>query len=98
MVNLISIAIAVVKFKVLKVLRTDSTSNTPFWEVFGSLLPQMWSNIAETLTKSTTLANKRFVWKFLKDMEKNGPKISFFGPILTPRFPMKIAEIEKNKH
>ena len=45
---------------------------------------------------------KKFVSKFFEGFEflwkRDGPKLSLFGPTLTARFALKIAEIEKNKN
>ena len=62
--------------------------------LFGKFLDpnsQIWSNIVEILTRSSTLANKKFLWK------RSIPKVCTFGPTLTPGFPLKMVEIEKNR-
>ena len=101
-VSFIRIAFVVAKFKISVPIQHPM----PFWEVLGTLLPQMQFNIAEILTKGSTLAKKKFAWKFfwriLNFMEKDGPKLSIFGPTLPPPppscLPLKIAEVKKNMH
>ena len=62
----------VVKLKVFKVLRIDSTSmNSSFWEDFGPLLSQIWPSIAEILTRDSNLAKKK------KTFEKNLKDLTF---------------------
>ena len=73
--------------------------NGPFWNFFGTLLPQIWSNIAEILT--STLANKNIVSKIYEGFEflwkRDGPKVSTFGSTLSPCFPLKMAENEQKQ-
>ena len=47
--------------------------NGPFWEVFGRLLPQIWSNFAEVFSRGSTLPEKN-VWRI------------FFGKGTDPKF------------
>ena len=62
-------------------------------------LPQIWSNIAEILTRCSTLAKNNVVWKKIEGFEfswkEDGPKVSTFGPTLTTHFSLKMAKIEK---
>ena len=64
--------------------------------VFELLLPQIWSNVVEILTRDSTLANKNILgFEYL--WTTDGHKAITFGPALTARFPKieKIAKIEK---
>ena len=54
-----TIALEVVKLKIFKVLRTALASTKQhFLGGFWALTPPIWSNIAEILTRGSTLANK----------------------------------------
>ena len=90
-VSFISIAFAVVKLKMSKFcLAIQHPWNGSSRELFGSLLPQIWSNFVKILTRGSTLANRNIVWKFFEAFKKNdGPKIWPFDPTLTPRSPWK---------
>ena len=72
-VSLISIAFVVVKLKISKFLRTDSTSTKyPFLGGFWVLAPRIWSNITEILTRGSKYSSQQ-KHLFLKDsrfMEK----------------------------
>ena len=67
---------------------TQHPWNSPFWEVFGLLLPQVLSDFAEFLTRGCTIAKKK---KNLKDS-------SFYVKGANPKspspFPLKIAKIK----
>ena len=99
-VNFISIAFVIVKLKISKILRTDSTSTKePFLGSFWVLTPPVWSNITEILTRGNTLGNKNTVWTFFDGFKyfwtRVGPKVSTFGPTLTRLFLLNLAKIEK---
>ena len=99
MVSFINIAFAVVKFKIFKSFAYRFSIQCSFWEVFGSLLPQIKSNIAEILTKGSTLAKKKFEvffegFEFL--LKRNEPKFGIFGLTFTPCFPLTIAEVKNH--
>ena len=73
--------------------------NGSFWEVFGPLLPQIWSSIAEILTRGNTLGNKNIVWKNLKDsnfhQKETDPKFAFLVQLWLPIFPWRWPKSKK---
>ena len=77
MVSFFKIAFVVVKLKICVLIQHPW--NGLFWEVFGPLLPQIWSNIAEVLARGSTLSNESIVWKKLEGFEfswkRDGPKV-----------------------
>ena len=67
MVSFISIALVIVKLKIL-VLRVDSAFiKWLFLGGFGLFLPKIYLTIVEILTRGSTLPNNNIVWKNLKD-------------------------------
>ena len=90
-VSVISIAFVVVKLKISK--------KSPFWKVFGLVLPHYGPILLKFSTVALPLVNKNTVWKFFEGFEylwkRNGPKISTSGPTLTPLFLLKMAKIKK---
>ena len=79
--------------------------NTPFWEVFGPLLPKMYFNFAEVLTRGSTLASKNIVWNTIERFEflskRDGPKgstfrLSFAAPSEKPQ-PLDYPNMSKSK-
>ena len=66
----------------------------------GPYVP-IWSNIAEILTRGSTVADKNKFWKYFEGfdclLKWDGPKVSTFGPTLTHLYLLKMANIEKNK-
>ena len=74
----------------------------PFFGGYWALTPPVWCNIAEILTRGSTLVNKNNVWKFFDGfkylLKRDGPKVCTFGLTLNPRFPpLKIATTGENK-
>ena len=63
MLSFCSIAFVVAKLKISKILHTiQHPRKSPFW----ALTPPIWSNIAEILTRGSTVANKSTVWKMFE--------------------------------
>ena len=53
--------------QVKKIQILGSNSASMIWlfeEVFGPLLPQLWSNFAQILTRVNTIGSKNIVWKY----------------------------------
>ena len=73
--------------------------NGSYWENFGPLLPQIWSNIAEILSKSSTLANKNIVWKKFEGFElsqkRGGSKFSLLVQLWPLVFPWRWPKSKK---
>ena len=101
-VSFISIAFVVVKLRISKVLRTNSTSTKQsFLGGFWALTLPIWSNIAEILTRGSALANKNTVWILVLFwmirvfMEKGRTQSYHYGLPLTPFFLLKMVKVEK---
>ena len=98
-VSFISIAFAVVKLKISKFcLAIQHPWNGSSRELFGSLLPQIWSNFVKILIRGSTLANRNIVWKFFEGFKKKWQtqSLTFWSYFDTP-LPLKMAEIENNR-
>ena len=68
---------------------------------FGTLPHRIWSDFVQIFTRGNIQAGKRYVLrifeKFKYWQKTDVPKVCYFGPTLTPRFPLKMAEIEQSK-
>ena len=94
MVSFISIAFVVVKLNISKFcVPIQHPWNSPFLEVFRTWLSQIWPNVAEILTRVSTLANTNIVWKTFEGFKflqkRDGPKVWTFGPTLTSVSPWR---------
>ena len=89
-VSFIRITFVIVKLKVFKkfCVPIQHPWNGTLWEAFGLLLFQIWSSIAEILTRGSTLANKNTILKKFEGIEfslkRDGPKVCTFPPFVCP--------------
>ena len=68
-----------------------------FWVI---TLP-IWSDLAEIFTRGSTKGDKIGVWRIFEKLsflpKREIPKVCAFCPTLSPIYPLKLAEIGKNK-
>ena len=90
-VSLISIAFVVVKLKISKFLRTDSTSTKcPFLGGFWALAPPIWSNVTKILTRGSKYSSQqkhclKNFWRIRDLWKKDGQLWHFFSSQKWPK-------------
>ena len=75
---------------------------TLFWRFLDPKLPQILSDFYKIFARGSIQGDKNCVLgiseKFEVFQKRHVPKVCTFGPPLTSRLPLKMAEIEKNNY